>query len=488
VVTIPSFLQVQDEDEAYEKWLKEQTKAYESFKNEQDSLFSDWLKKEWQAFEVFKGLVREVKPKPQKPPVAKHSQATVDLFQNSLRQSKPVESIPLVEIKSQPRPSLIYSPAGEKKTGYKICLVPFFDDTISFSYDPKFSTKLYGPLNNRTIADYWDKAAKADYEYTVNELQFLKKQLNLNDWGYLLLINQVGKAIYPSSPVLVNLFDWFVALKSGYNIRIGYTEDRIYLLLTSQQIIYNVSYFSLEGKNYYLVNLSAGIPIAGSIYTYDHNYPDAKTLTNLYIDKSPGLRDALFRRSFTFHYNGTEYQVPVNYNKNVIDFYTNYPVTDLDVYFDASVSSETGYSLLSALKPLIANKSEVEAVNLILRFVQTVFEYKTDEEQFGREKYLFHEETLYYASSDCEDRSILFSYLVKNLTGLEIVGLDYPGHISTAVRFNTEVSGDSVVFEGNKFIICDPTYINADVGMAMPMFKDTTPKIIRLNVPTLSQL
>jgi hypothetical protein len=68
------------------------------------------------------------------------------------------------------------------------------------------------------------------------------------------------------------------------------------------------------------------------------------------------------------------------------------------------------------------------------------------------------------------------------------VGLDYPGHISTAVRFNTEVSGDSVVFEGNKFIICDPTYINADVGMAMPMFKDTTPKIIRLNVPTLSQL
>jgi len=165
----------------------------------------------------------------------------------------------------------------------------------------------------------------------------------------------------------------------------------------------------------------------------------------------------------------------------VIDFYNNYPQTDYEVYFDASLSPEARYSLLNNLKPIIEGKSEVEAVNILLRFVQTAFEYENDETQFGREKPFFAEETLFYPYSDCEDRSVLFAYLVRNLLGLKVIGLDYPGHIATAVNFSTDIKGDFVEHKSEKYIICDATFINANLGQCMPRLQNVKPKFISID-------
>jgi hypothetical protein len=124
--------------------------------------------------------------------------------------------------------------------------------------------------------------------------------------------------------------------------------------------------------------------------------------------------------------------------------------------------------------------SEIEAVNLLLRFVQTAFKYKTDAGQFGFENYLFLEETLYYPYSDCEDRSVLFAWLVRSLLGLQVVGLNYPGHIATAVKFSDATKGDTVTFNHVKYVVSDPTYINATAGMTMPEFKHKTPEVIQI--------
>ena len=92
---------------------------------------------------------------------------------------------------------------------------------------------------------------------------------------------------------------------------------------------------------------------------------------------------------------------------------------------------------------------------------------------------MFPAETIYYPYSDCEDRSFLFAWLVENLLGLETVGLDYPGHVATGVKFNTDIDGDHVIIGKTTYTICDPTYINAEAGMAMPDFKNIKPEIIR---------
>lgn len=61
----------------------------------------------------------------------------------------------------------------------------------------------------------------------------------------------------------------------------------------------------------------------------------------------------------------------------------------------------------------------------------------------------------------------------------DVVLLDYPNHIATAVCFNENVSGDFVTVEGKKYIVCDPTYIGASIGKAMPQFKRVAAKVLK---------
>ena len=139
-------------------------------------------------------------------------------------------------------------------------------------------------------------------------------------------------------------------------------------------------------------------------------------------------------------------------------------------------------SIEKELKPIVDGMDEVKAASFLLALVQKGFPYKTDADQFGPgvEKYFYVEEIFHYPYSDCEDRSILYAYLVKKLIGLHVVGLDYPGHIATSVEFDVDVEGDFVEFDGKKYIVCDPTYINAPIGMSLPQVRGYAAKVINI--------
>ncbi len=106
--------------------------------------------------------------------------------------------------------------------------------------------------------------------------------------------------------------------------------------------------------------------------------------------------------------------------------------------------------------------------------MQTAFVYEYDDKVWGGDRAFFAEESLHYPYCDCEDRSILFTRLVRDLIGLKCVLVYYPGHLASAVQFT-----DSEV-NGGKFIIADPTYIGATVGATMPDMDNASAKVILL--------
>jgi hypothetical protein len=66
--------------------------------------------------------------------------------------------------------------------------------------------------------------------------------------------------------------------------------------------------------------------------------------------------------------------------------------------------------------------------------------------------------------------------LAHELVGVKVVGLLYPGHMTTAVARKHVKQGDSTVnFHGTQYVIADPTYIGAPVGMAMPSYEKLKP-------------
>jgi len=330
------------------------------------------------------------------------------------------------------------------------------------------------------MSSYWSALSKADYEPLLKQINAQRKPLNLNDWGYALLINEIAKNIYPRRRSEQSLFTWFILVKAGYQARIAYDSRQVFLLLPSRQQLFAAPYFTFDKVRYYALGFDGKKQKPGKVFTYDGQYPGATKRLDMSLDRALNTGRSEKNKSLSFKFKGKTYRIRVAYDRQTVAFLKTYPQMDIGMYFDATVNSSTGNPILNQLKPLVEGKSEQEAVNLLLRFVQTSFEYKTDEGQFGVENYLFPEETLFYPYSDCEDRAIFFAWLVHNLVGLEVVGLDYPGHISAAVKFNEQVRGDAFRSNGKRYVITDPTYINANAGMTMPQYKNKKPGVIRI--------
>ena len=68
-----------------------------------------------------------------------------------------------------------------------------------------------------------------------------------------------------------------------------------------------------------------------------------------------------------------------------------------------------------------------------------------------------------------------------NLARLDCILIYYPGHLAAAVNFNSNVNGDYILLSKKKFVVCDPTYIGAPVGVTMPDMNNSSAGIILLS-------
>ena len=152
-------------------------------------------------------------------------------------------------------------------------------------------------------------------------------------------------------------------------------------------------------------------------------------------------------------------------NKNAMDFYSDYPtsmindnvVTRWAMYANMPLPERIKKELFPALQSKIKGLSQLDAMEKLLRFVQTAFVYEYDDKVWGHDRAFFPEETLYYPYCDCEDRSIFLSRIVRDLLGLKCILIFYPGHLAMAVHFTENVQGDYIMLNGMKFVVCDPT-------------------------------
>jgi hypothetical protein len=353
----------------------------------------------------------------------------------------------------------------------------FYDFPMIMDFDQTLEDiQLDQNPNEKEISKLFDKFSKTNYNSFLEQLFEYAELMNLNDWGYYLLLKNTAATLSPNDENTQRLFTWFLLIRSGYKAKIAYYENEVFLLLPIINQVYSMNFFTLNGTKFYLMDGDKS-----DVFTYEKDFPEAQKSIDLNVYKAISLGDNMATRNLTFNYNDEKINIPIVYSKSTINYYNDFPQADLKVYFDAVVSTETKTALANAFIPLIGEMNEEEAVNFLLHFVQTAFEYQTDQDQFGYEKFFFAEESFYYPYCDCEDRSVLFAYLVQSLLRLDVIGLSYPGHVSTAVCFNTDVAGDHINFEGKKYVIADPTYINAPVGLSMPEYKNEQAEVMVLN-------
>lgn len=454
-----------------EKQLKQLADEFAKYVEEQDREYTEYLRKRWKEFEMFRGVEPPDDPKPEEAPVYEEPERPLPV--NPIPARKPTPEIP--EFVPEPVLPRVVKPEPDMFPVFDR-EVDFYGFPVQFDYDENMAkVRLTGQPDEEAISRVFEQLSATNYNDLLGQFYDYADLMNLNDWGYYRLLQDASAEITGPDENTRKLFTWFMLIRSGYKAKVAYFDDGVYLLLPIRNQVYDVKYFNLGGIRYYLMDGDLT-----RIYTYEKDFPEAQKIFDLNLYEALSLGDESVAKFLSFSYDGDKKEVPVEYNRNLIEFYKDYPLADIKVYFDAMVSPEAKNSLARSFIPLIDGLSELQAVNLLLHFVQTGFEYQTDQQQFGYEKFFFAEEAFYYPYCDCEDRSVLFTYLVQSLLDLEVIGLNYPGHMATAICFNEDVAGDYFDFDGKKYVVCDPTYIGAPAGLTMPEYKNREAKIVVL--------
>lgn len=346
--------------------------------------------------------------------------------------------------------------------------------------DLHFTRPTLGGVAEKSVADYWRALVDTPYVEMIDDALRIKEELNLNGWGVYQLLQTIWHTYVPDCTENEKvIFSVFALNQMGYRAKIGRCGNELISLIAFSNSVTNCMYLRYGGGNLRYYTINPRHKSLSSVQTCTADYTDGLALMSLNMDSMPLFDEAPITKRLTCG-SGT-YTIQVN--ANLVDFYSDYPCIEFAAYARAQLDPLFMESIETQLRPIVSGLSQIEAVNKLLNFVQFAFDYKTDDEQFGYEKFFFAEETIASSFSDCEDRAILFSQLVRRLLGMPVALIYYPGvHLAAAVKFDDgSIDGDNVIVGGIKYLICDPTYIGADAGNSMPQLSGMTVEVIKID-------
>ena len=136
-----------------------------------------------------------------------------------------------------------------------------------------------------------------------------------------------------------------------------------------------------------------------------------------------------------------------------------------NMYVNYGFSQSMQQSLIASLHKTIAPMKQREALGFLLKFVQSI-PYKTDDENWGYERYSFAEETLYNDFADCEDKVILYATLAKEILNVQSAALLYEKdeHVAIALKLPANAANFSFTYKGDKYLSAEPSGQGFDLG------------------------
>lgn len=351
----------------------------------------------------------------------------------------------------------------------------FYDTPQTVSVPQQYGSFHPGSISEQDVAAFWESLDSCDTHPIIATAKELVRTHNYNDWALLEWSRELSRAVFPAN---VNseqtIFTVFLLYKMGLMVKMARIGDSLVPLFSSMQNVYSRKYVIIDTYPFYLVEKN--MP-SSEVYTYSGDYAAPLRPLDLRLRRPlrffpPESRTVIARQSLLFN---TTFNLPLS--RSLLRFYEGYPQTDISNYALASCEPDFAAALTTGIGASLAGYDDEEKINRLLAFVQTDFCYKTDQEQFGYERPFFVEENFVFRCNDCEDRAVLFAYLVRRITSCKVVMLEYNRHISTAVCLPKAIKGDKLIINGEKYYVCDPSYIGATIGMTMPEYKNSSVKV-----------
>lgn len=489
---MPLFIMAQDNNtsfsqyksqkqQEFNKYKEQRRKEFEEYRRQRNEEFAKYMRKGWERIKP-----SPIVPRPKENPVPP---VVAPINENKPVNPKPIpfdEVVPIPEPEPQPKPIDPIEEVPVTPTDPPVSYIhfTFFGTEEKVRLDNN-STLHISNINENSIADAWLILSDESYTNLIYDCLQIRKKRNLCDWAYLKMLEQMSESVFGEGSNESVLMMAYVYCQSGYKMRLSTDGVKLYMMFASNHVIYNWNYYKLDGENFYVFNNKTG-----DVRVCNQQYPKEQSLS-LAIPMEQKLNYTAVSGTTHKSKRNPEIDITVDANKNMLDFYSSYPtsmygdnfVTRWALYANMPMPDNISAKLYPELRRTISKKSQLDAVNSILNWVQTGFDYEYDDKIWGEDRAFFPEESLYYPYCDCEDRSILFTRIIRDVMGLKCILIYYPGHLSAAVEL-TEVQnvGDYIESKGHKYYISDGTIIGygAPVGQTMTGMDNQTAKIIIL--------
>ncbi|OAQ40873.1 hypothetical protein A5893_06590 [Pedobacter psychrophilus] len=366
----------------------------------------------------------------------------------------------------------------------------FYDETFNIKIDSALNIPFNDSLTQESVIKFYQAASKQDFEPIINKLISYKNKEKLNDWFYYQLVR---KTVQQISPKEVNyerytLYKWFFLLKSGYDTRLAVGKNQLLFYVWSDDDISDIPFYK-DGKKQLVCLNFHDYPNAD--YQKDKLYPVAiellenNVMFSYKVTQIPDFKTEDYQdKTLQFDYKQRNYHFNIKLNNEVQTLFKNYPVVDFESYFNIPLSRETYQSIIPYLKRNLKGLSQRKGVDYLMRFTRNAFLYESDQENFGKEKRLSPEQTLFNNYSDCDDRAALFFYLVKEIYNLPMIALLYPTHITMAVNFDKAI-GNPIFYKGQNYYVCEPTPQKKDLklGQQNPLLSKVEYQVVYQYLP-----
>lgn len=476
-------VQAQNDREEFDAYVKRQRKEFAQYKagrqaefnryrEQYNREFAEFLKKAWKQVRPEEKVAPPHQPKPFVP------KPTIDDVKPLPNVPKEMPILDIVKpntVPPAPKPIVIEKPK-EDLSQRKIRLDSFYGNDVTLRCSNKVKVSI-ADNSPSAIAAAWENIASKEFDPLVYDCQQTRELYSYCDWMYYLFVKEVAHVVTQTAKGSneETLLTGYILAQSGVDFRFARTGGSLLLALPFDTQIYKYCYFTLGNKKYYVIEKD----VQEACYLMDRSFSKEAVTLSLRISSPIDFGGSEIETKVLASKKYPEMSVKLPRNKSQMNFFHSYPRMDWQEYALAPLNEEVYDCIVAAFRPVLSGRSEEDAINMILNFVQTAFTYGYDDEIWGSDRPFFADETLYYPYSDCEDRSILFSHLVRKLTALDVVLLHYPNHLATAVRFTHDLSGDFVMVDGQKYLVCDPTGYKP-IGNAYDEFKNVQAKVIKI--------
>lgn len=288
------------------------------------------------------------------------------------------------------------------------------------------------------------------------QMDYYSTAFGMDDMAYILFTDKICNAIYNDANK-VCLFKYAILKHKGYAVLLGYTQTTLTVYGKLGFKVLNAIYVDHLKLTYTDLTFSQQVkPKAENLYEEVVNTGRAFLMNE---HRAPYYNAKKTKYSFHFEFEDFDYYFKGNVNQSLVEYYRELPDVEFsEVYLNYQLSDHSKNGLINALKEAVSNMDQTKAIDFILKFTQETFTYKNDAETLGKEKFSFPEEVLANRYSDCEDKSILFAYLSKEVLRVPSVALlyYYKNHLNVAVAYNHKTSYN-FIYKNQKYLVCEPS-------------------------------